>query len=313
MTSSPLDAYLAPARTLPGAWRPVLGLMITIGVYVLGMILVVFGWLLVQWMLLGDLHRAVEGLGVLAQGKDSQGTLITLLSFAGIWVGLLLVLTVLHGQAFGTLFDPERRVRLGDFGRGLALAVVFSAGSLIVASLVVGAPVKAQPLGTWAVLLVPLVVLVFLQATAEELVFRGYLLQQLGARFSSPIAWAVIPAALFGLLHAWNTTGEAAYYYVAITAITGITLAVLVWRTGNLWAAVGMHWGVNMISLTGVGAEGVLSGTQLWLFPEDAILPLLQVDVVASLILLALVLSPAGRILGPASRPAATPAQAVLE
>lgn len=313
MRSSPLNAYLAPARTLPGAWRPVLGMMITIGVYILGMILVVFGWLLVQWGLTGDLHQSVQRLGVLAEGKDKQGTLITLLSFIGIWAGLALVLVVLHGQSFGTLFDPERRVRMGDFGRGLMLAVVFSAGSLIVAGLVVGAPVRAQPVGSWAVFLVPLMVLVFIQATAEELVFRGYLLQQLGTRFASPIAWAVIPAALFGLLHAWNTTGEAAYYYVAITAITGVTFAVLVWRTGNLWAAIGMHWGVNMISLTGVGAEGVLSGTQLWLFPADAILPLLQVDVVASLILLALVLSPAGLLLGDAHRPIGTTEQPVFE
>ena len=304
MTASPLDAYLAPARTAPGAWRPVLGLMIIMGFWVIGMILVVFGWVLWRWAMLGDLYLAMEALGRLGTDGGTETVLVMLLSFAGIWAGVAIAMWAFHAQAFATVFDPERRVRLNAFAKGLLLAATFSGLSMLAAFLFVGTPERAQPIGSWAVLIVPLAVLVFVQATGEELIFRGYLLQQLAIRFRSPFAWAVLPSVLFGLLHAGNTEGVAAYYYIAITGITGVTLALLVWRAGNLWAAIGMHWGVNMISLTGVGAEGVMSGTQLWLFSGDTLIPLLQINVVSALVLLAVVLSPLGRMFGEEPAPA---------
>ncbi|MFK7941958.1 MAG: lysostaphin resistance A-like protein, partial [Paracoccaceae bacterium] len=220
--STSLDAYLAPARTQPGAWRFVLGFIITIGVYVIGMILVVLGWVLLRWLMLGDANLALESMGGLAVPGSRAGIIVTLLSFVGIWVGLAIALRVMHGQSFWTLFDPGRRIQWRDLGRGILLALVFSCVSLAIASMFVGLPTQAQDIGSWAVLLVPLMACVFLQATAEELLFRGYLLQQLGTRFGSVIAWALIPSLLFGMMHFWNAEGAAAYYYVGITGITGL-------------------------------------------------------------------------------------------
>ncbi len=40
-----------------------------------------------------------------------------------------------------------------------------------------------------------------IQTGAEELVFRGYLQQQLAARFASPLIWMVLPALIFGAVH----------------------------------------------------------------------------------------------------------------
>jgi DNA-directed RNA polymerase subunit RPC12/RpoP len=40
---------------------------------------------------------------------------------------------------------------------------------------------------------------VLIQTGAEEVLFRGYLQQQLAARFASPIAWMVLPSAIFAL------------------------------------------------------------------------------------------------------------------
>lgn len=313
MQSSAFEAYLAPARQAYGFWRPVLGIIIILGLWIIGMIVVVLCWMLWRWAMLGDLHRAVEALGQLGQGGGAEPVLIMLLSFAGIWAGAAIATSVMHRQAFWTLFEPSRRILFSAFGKGVLLAAGFSGLSLLVAMLFVATPVRAQPMGDWLVLLVPLMVLVFIQATAEELIFRGYLLQQLAVRFRSAFAWAILPSILFGLMHAGNTEGEAAYYYIAITGITGVTLAALVWRAGNLWIAAGLHWGVNMSSLTMVGAEGVLSGTQLWLFPADTLMPLLQLNLVAAVVLLILVLSPAGRTLGDLRQPVPGPEQATTD
>jgi membrane protease YdiL (CAAX protease family) len=161
----------------------------------------------------------------------------------------------------------------------------------------------------------PIVLGVFIQAVGEELIFRGYLLQQLAVRFRSPIIWAFLPALVFGLLHYNNPGGpdsalpefqifgfiisEPGALYVLTTAITGTALAALVWRAGSLWPAAGLHVAVNVFSLTMVGAEGTLSGTQLWLFALDDMTKILWINVIASTILLIVLLSPIGRLFVP--------------
>jgi membrane protease YdiL (CAAX protease family) len=40
---------------------------------------------------------------------------------------------------------------------------------------------------------------VFFQAASEELVFRGYLPQQLAARGDSPLVWGFLPSFVFRL------------------------------------------------------------------------------------------------------------------
>ena len=53
------------------------------------------------------------------------------------------------------------------------------------------------------------------------------------------------------------------------TFLLGLALATLVCRTGALWASIGVHVGFNVIGLTLIGTEGVLSGAQLFLFQSD--------------------------------------------
>jgi membrane protease YdiL (CAAX protease family) len=199
----------------------------------------------------------------------------------------------LHRQRFGTLFAPEGRVRLGDLGKGALVAAVFAAASTAV-GLTIAMPVAtALPLPVWLALFLPLTALVVLLAAAEELIFRGSLLQQLALQSRNPLVWAVLPSAAFGALHwAGDLPGEASAYYVLTTFLMGLALAALVWRTGSLWAAIGVHLGFNAIGLTVVGAEGVLSGAQLFLFAGDDLLPLMRVDLATTAALLAFVLSP---------------------
>ncbi len=141
--------------------------------------------------------------------------------------------------------------------------------------------------------IVPLLAFVFIQATAEELIFRGYLLQQLGALSRSWLVWAVIPSLLFGLIH-YNSDlpNYGGVYYVLITFLMGLAFSVLVWRTGTLWAAAGLHVGINIMGLGVVGTEGILAGTQLWLFEKDDMIGLMQLDLLVTIALLAFVISP---------------------
>ena len=270
-----------------------------------GIALIVAGWLI--WVIVimscfvlikiaNGLNAldALDSLSVFLNGKSANSVLFQLSTFIGVWPATWLTLKLLHRQSFGSILSPERRMRWGDFGRGLLLAVGFWALTLAFSVPVGGFPERSTlEFGTWTMIVVPLAVLVFFQASAEELLFRGYILQQLAVRWRSPLIWGALPALLFGLAHYGNGAAlGAGWLYVVATLLFGLTAAALVWRTGSLAAAMGLHTGVNIFSLSGVGLEGVVEGTQLYLYDSAGAKELLIADSTATLALFLFVLSP---------------------
>lgn len=99
-----------------------------------------------------------------------------------------------------------------------------------------------------------LMVLIFglvpLQCYAEELVFRGYLMQTLGSWLKHP-AWAIIlPAPLFMLGHAYGAWGQLSIL------VMGVVAGFMAWYTGGLEAPIAMHV-VNNVSLMFMGVMGL--------------------------------------------------------
>ena len=304
------ERYFASGGQCAGIWRVFAGLVIIAAMWFAGATGVLFLWTAFMSFRSGDADLAGDRLGALLTGGDPEIVGVLLMTFAGIWAGVFLVVTVLHRQRFATLFAPEGRLRLGELGKGMLVALTFGLGSTAIGLTFAEPVATALPLPVWFAFLLPLIALVFLQATAEELIFRGYLLQQLALRSRNPLVWAVLPSAIFGALHwAGELPGEAAAYYVLATFLMGLTLAALVWRTGSLWAAIGVHVGFNAVGLTVVGAEGVLSGAQLFLFSNEDLLPLMRVDLATTAALLAFVLSPWAPF-GPPPDPPDLPAEA---
>jgi uncharacterized protein len=301
------ERYIASGGRRTGFWRVVAGVLTIATMWFAGAAGVLFLWTAYNALVSGDPDFAAERLGSVLAGGDPEVVGVLLMTFAGIWAGVFLAVTVLHRQRFATLFAPERRVRLGELGRGMLVAGAFAFASTAVGLTIAEPVATALPLPVWFALLLPLIALVFVQATAEELIFRGYLVQQLALRSRHPLVWAVLPSAVFGGLHwAGDLPGEAAVYYVVATFLMGLTLATLVWRTGSLWAAIGVHVGFNAIGLTLVGSEGILSGAQLFLFSADDLLPLMRIDLATTAALLVFVLSPWAPF-GPPPSPAAAP------
>ena len=72
-----------------------------------------------------------------------------------------------------------------------------------------------------------------LQAVAEEIFFRGYLLQALGSLVANPWFGVVVSAVMFALLHGMQNPA----LFVDRLAF-GLLAAILVWRTGGLEAGI---------------------------------------------------------------------------
>lgn len=78
---------------------------------------------------------------------------------------------------------------------------------------------------------------------SEELLFRGYLLQNLADGLKMPLA-VFLSALIFGLAHLPNANSS----WVAVVGIfaAGYFLAYAYLRTGQLWLAIGIHIGWNI-------------------------------------------------------------------
>jgi len=104
-------------------------------------------------------------------------------------------------------------------------------------------------------------ILVFLQTGAEELFFRGYLLQQLAARFQNPLIWFALPPIAFGLLHYEPTVyGGISWGVVIGICLTGLAWADLTRITGNIGAAWGWHFMNNFLLFNFLSLQDDMNG-----------------------------------------------------
>lgn len=274
----PHEAYVAPARRSREIWRVFAGGAVIVAAY-LGLF-ALFGAFLVQsygQLIAGAiLHRIARG--------DTPGAMILLLwTFAALAAGPMLAARLVHRRAAGTLFGPSPRRAVADFAI-VALPLVGLQAALL--PLVLGSG-DARPGLAFGALLgyLPFALPgILIQTGAEELVFRGYLQQQLAARFRHPAIWMGLPAMAFALGHYLPADYGANAWAIALWAgVFGLLAADLTARTGSLGAALGFHFANNVAALLFVGVENQLDGLALWTLPVDfsdpeAIGPVLAVD-----------------------------------
>lgn len=280
---APLRAFAAPARPHAELWRTLAGLAITVAFYLFA--LRMMGALVMAT--LGPLGGMLA-LQDISTGATPMGLVVLLFAYLPLAAGLILATLLLMGRGLPTLIGP-----LGPAWRCfLWVALPLCALGVAMMPLQVMAPNVGRHLDFWAQLQWLPVALpgLLVQVGAEELVFRGYLQQQLAARWTSPWVWMVLPATLFGLLH-WSPEQYGAVApLVALWAVAfGLAAADLTARTGNLGAAVGLHFANNAQTLFLVGLYGNLHGLALYnvvLPPGDAWsdLPYLAIDSLSLLV-----------------------------
>lgn len=267
MTQSPLfQLYVDAARDGRSTmWRTLLGALLIVLVWVAGISIVI--------LLLTALPSAGPDSLLDGSAESPIDVAATLASFMPIWLGVWLALRLLHRRPLSTVIGADGRLSWPDFARGVAAAVTASA-VLEVVTFIVDPNLQrgAIGVGQWLALFLPLAVLLLVQTSAEEVAFRGYLLQALAARFRSPLIWGVIPGGLFTLAH-W---GSATLPWMNVSILVGIaaftaTATILVYATGNLGAAMGVHFGTNIFAILVVSHMNWLSSVALFVgSPLDA-------------------------------------------
>jgi membrane protease YdiL (CAAX protease family) len=293
------ERWIEPALPPRRMWRLAVGLLAGLIVWLAIAYATPWGYYY-GWIIFGD-----EGGGDFWQemlaldiGATHLSVVVILVASTGFWAAAWIA-AKLQRQPFWSLVSPARQINLRWLSVGMLLSVAELALGWALSSILPSDALPArfnQPdMMMWAAFIVPVVVLTFVQAGGEELFFRGYLMQHIAARFRNPLIWGLVPSMLFGLGHYFSgVTFEHAIYYVISTALFGVTAAVMVWRTGDLSAAIGFHIGTNVIAFLFIGSDDMFVGTPLWLVGiQDAIsgMPLV---IAVQCVILAFVLSPWG-------------------
>lgn len=187
-------------------------------------------------------YQAPEGIGGrwLQNGNLAAGMMLVFLPIAwGVarWLGL----------GMGAAYALEWRARHGTWllsGFVLALAMKAIAIRVGLTAGIYAAAEPTTPLAPAAVLgtLAWLGLSTFVPSIAEDIVTRGFWARVPGWRWTGP-GLVVFTAVLYVLNHIYRLGNGPAEWLMLLCY--GLAYGAALWRTGSLWAAVGLHWGWN--------------------------------------------------------------------
>ncbi|MEO0390323.1 MAG: type II CAAX endopeptidase family protein [Pseudomonadota bacterium] len=269
---------IAAAGTRTELWRLILGLMI-----------IATGYIAIGQFYFDVIFGLNPDIDIDTAGTPG-GMMALLISFGCLTLAVIGCVLVLHGRGLWSLIGPGRL-----WWRGFVLAL--GAAAVLNIALVILPPWSAYGgelqrglhVPSWLMLLPVSLLAVFIQTSAEELLFRGYLQQQLAARFASPWVWMVIPSALFALGHYMPAQAGSNAVMIAIWAgVFGLLMADLTARSGSLGPAMAVHFLNNVIAMLIISVPDDLNGLALYILPfgmadEAALAPWLWVDLAVML------------------------------
>ncbi len=216
-------------------FRLLFGAALAVSGFILVVPLLAQGLLRLGWVFFGD------GLSFAAYSQAAsayelpEGLAATHLALAGLLLVAWLVFRYMHGRDAAWLISvqPGWRVRYLVVCLGVAVVVLNAA---LWASFVLGMPDFGPAQPGWAGFLVVLLITSPLQAIAEEVFFRGYLLQAIGSATGKAWMGIVGTALLFALFH--GTQNPALFVH---RFVFGLIAGWLVLRTGGLEAGIATH------------------------------------------------------------------------
>jgi len=224
--------------------------------YTIGFIVAIF-----VFFLLGGIGMIPLALAV-PNYKESLtlSVLATLLSFVIPFFAIPLIVRFLHQRPAWSVAMPRLRIDGWNFLTGFGVATVVALVTGVIFSLIGLMPIEANPDFSWAVLL-PVAVIglvgIFIQASTEEMLFRGYFTQFARRFTANKYLFIGIPALLFALPHTVNIAALGGGLLVLLPyLISGVLYGWAAYRTGSLWLGAALHLSNNYTSLVAIGTKG---------------------------------------------------------
>jgi len=159
-----------------------------------------------------------------------------------------LVVVKLHELSFKTIVTKRKKI---DYNR-----IIFSFllwGVVITTFVLIGYFISPEnhefnfKLKEFLILSVIAILLIPVQTTLEELIFRGYLMQGFGGLFNSRLLALFLTSIIFGLLHLTNPEVGALGYLIMVQYLAyGFILGIMTLMDDGLELAIGFHAANNL-------------------------------------------------------------------
>jgi uncharacterized protein len=224
-----------------------------------------YGFILGAWLLLGSIPIII--VAILAEIDGNPITTIDpggningypwlfftslLLSFIPLFIAVPFVVRFFHGRPAKTLLTSAPRFRWGRMLKAmLAWGILILLTSLVEALLYPGRYVLSFNAAQLAPYILPTLLLIPLQTSAEEFLMRGYVIQNAGLKIKNIWILSLISGLVFTLPHLGNPE-------VAVDAILlplfyfsfGFFAAFITIQDGGLELALGLHMVNNLFTL----------------------------------------------------------------
>ncbi|MDO4253151.1 MAG: type II CAAX endopeptidase family protein [Rothia sp. (in: high G+C Gram-positive bacteria)] len=239
-------------------WKPLLEAVISGSLFFLLSFATSLTWVFYQaFRQEGNMGSVVGRLDIASLQKGAlQSPSVFLLLFGSVilmWPCLWLARLLLGPKPWGLIHSVAGKIRWSWLLLCIAISLVLYVIIPVVLTILSGVPLTMSselPVNLLVTLLLLIVFLVPLQCYAEEIVFRGYLMQTVGRWLKHPVWAIVLPAPLFMMGHTYDFWGQASILTM------GIAAGFMVWYTGGLEAGIAMHV-VNNVYLMIMGVLGL--------------------------------------------------------
>lgn len=267
-------------------WRYVVGFIIIFLATQIGSIPLILAVFMKKYSEGGDIYN-IQNTDVLMTTLNSNLTLfLMLLSFAVGLLALYLIVKYLHQQSFLSLTTSRKKMDWGRF--------FFSFGLIIFISLTLTLIDYFSNPEDYIVQfkLVPFLILFFvsiimmpLQTSFEEYLFRGYLMQGIGVLSKTRWLPLIVTSVIFGTLHLANPEVTKIGNIVMVYYIgTGFLLGIMTLMDEGMELSLGFHAGNNLIAALLVTADWTVFKTDSIL--KDVSDPTLGFDVITPVLVL---------------------------
>ncbi|ALJ03661.1 hypothetical protein APS56_00195 [Pseudalgibacter alginicilyticus] len=227
--------------------------------YLVGFFIIIMVWQFIGMTPLG----IVVGLKVLETGEipteipqmisvlgSNMFLLLMLLSFAIGLVGIIFTAKILHQQSIVSLTTSRKKIDWKRFWFIFFIWGMVSSGFVLVDFYLSPENFKLNfQLQPFLLLSIIAILLVPLQTSFEEYLFRGYLMQGIGVIVKNKWLPLVITSVCFGLMHLANPEVDKLGYVIMIYYIgTGFFLGILTLMDEGLELSLGFHAANNLFT-----------------------------------------------------------------
>jgi membrane protease YdiL (CAAX protease family) len=228
-------------------WKYILGLIFIMGASFLGQ-LPMLGLILFQTFFRGKIYPTTDA-ELLHFFEPNLNLFLLLISFVFSLAGIYFAVRFVHRQKFLSIVTGREKIDWKRVGYSFTIWSIFTVISTLLMYLMYPADFEINfQLIPFLILVVIATLLVPIQTSVEELIFRGYLMQ--GFANLSKNKWfpLLMTSSIFGLMHLFNPEVSKMGNIIMVYYIgTGLLLGIMTLMDDGMELALGFHAANNLI------------------------------------------------------------------